>query len=155
MPPLVGAFLLLGKVSATKLERLWRLRHNTARSDILAPDQPQPVEPLFIRQDDAAPTLAICHALPPEAANIAQAGVFHNRLQPMKRSWLSRQVCGADFPSRPILPSVPNARRAILARCMIQMSAVSARKTSAVRRWSKRNKIAGVAALAISAASDE
>jgi hypothetical protein len=31
---------------------LWRLRHNTARSDVLAADQPQPVDPLFVSQAD-------------------------------------------------------------------------------------------------------
>jgi hypothetical protein len=29
---------------------LWRLRHNTARPDILAAEQPQPVEPLAVGQ---------------------------------------------------------------------------------------------------------
>ncbi len=30
-----------------------RLRHNTARADILAADEPQPVDPLLVRELDA------------------------------------------------------------------------------------------------------
>jgi hypothetical protein len=33
---------------------LWRLRHNTARPDILGAYEPQPIEPLRIGQPDAA-----------------------------------------------------------------------------------------------------
>jgi hypothetical protein len=32
---------------------LWRLRHNTARADIVAADQAQPVEALVVGQSDA------------------------------------------------------------------------------------------------------
>jgi hypothetical protein len=31
---------------------LWRLRHNTARPDILAADKPQPVDALFVVETD-------------------------------------------------------------------------------------------------------
>ena len=34
------------------------MRHNTARPDILTPDEPQPVEPLLIRQSDGFRFLA-------------------------------------------------------------------------------------------------
>jgi hypothetical protein len=37
---------------------LWRLRHNTARSDVLTADEPQPVEPLLVRQADGLRPLA-------------------------------------------------------------------------------------------------
>ena|ERR1700730_6346093 len=37
---------------------LWRLRHNTARTDILAADDAQRVDPLFIRGNDALRALA-------------------------------------------------------------------------------------------------
>src|SRR5579863_6260950 len=49
---------------------LWRLGHNTARPDILAADEPQPVEPLLIRQPDGF--LILAHlALKPDSRSLA------------------------------------------------------------------------------------
>jgi hypothetical protein len=42
---------------------LWRLRHNTARPDILAADETQPVEPLCVGESDAGVEFAR-HATP-------------------------------------------------------------------------------------------
>jgi hypothetical protein len=54
------------------------LGHNTARSDILAADQPQPVEPLLVGQGDIRPFVhAAPHAYP---VTIAQPGLCGNRL---------------------------------------------------------------------------
>jgi hypothetical protein len=37
---------------------LWRLGHNTARPDILAADEAEPIDPLLIRQSDGFRFLA-------------------------------------------------------------------------------------------------
>jgi hypothetical protein len=37
---------------------LWRLRHNTAGPNILAANQPQPIDPLLVRELDALTPLA-------------------------------------------------------------------------------------------------
>jgi hypothetical protein len=37
-----------GKIGAGRSNRLWRLRHNTARPDIVGTDQPQPVDALVV-----------------------------------------------------------------------------------------------------------
>src|SRR5260370_12310266 len=37
-------------LSLTSRVRLWRLRHNTARPDIVTADQPQPVDALLVGQ---------------------------------------------------------------------------------------------------------
>ena len=40
------------QMAAVRSGGLWRLRHNTARPDILAADEAQPVEPLLGGQTD-------------------------------------------------------------------------------------------------------
>jgi hypothetical protein len=102
---------------------LWRLRHNTARPDVLAANEPQPIEPLLIGQADAVPAFAHAHAGP-------------------RSRW-------------PILLSLPASRRPILARCMIHNSTVRNTKRVAMRRSSRNHSTSGVAALAMSAASEE
>ena len=46
------------QVATLGIQILWRLRHNTAGSDILAADKPQPIEPLFVRELDVLTPLA-------------------------------------------------------------------------------------------------
>jgi hypothetical protein len=57
------------------LSRLWRLRHNTARPDILAADKPQPVEPLLVGQPDRFRTVA--HAAPKTLQNIRPCNLLN------------------------------------------------------------------------------
>ena len=57
--------------------------------------------------------------------------------------------------SAPILPSAPASSRAILDRCITHSSTASTAKSSASLGRSKAHSIAGVAALAIRAESEE
>ena len=41
------------KLGIMGLYVLWRLRHNTARPDILAADQPQPIDPLLVAEPES------------------------------------------------------------------------------------------------------
>jgi hypothetical protein len=40
------------------IKRLWRLRHNTARADIVAADEAKPIEPLLLAQPHAVAVFA-------------------------------------------------------------------------------------------------
>jgi hypothetical protein len=53
---------------------LWRLRHNTARPDIVAADQPQPVDPLRVGQLRCAGRFGV-HAAPPRGSVDQPEGV--------------------------------------------------------------------------------
>jgi hypothetical protein len=134
-----------------------QMRPNTARPDILAADEPQPVEPLFIGQADAVAAFAHAHAAPPIAA---APGLPTGRPRTIRIIFLppafalgaQGSATGAD---RPILDSVPARRRTILGRCMIHNRMVRSTKTIAVRGSSMNHKATGVAALAARPASEE
>ncbi len=97
-------------------------RAKGARTDILAANEAQPVEPLLVGQAHAFAGVCDPHAL-------------------------SALV--------PIRFSVPDSSRAIFARCVTKIRAVITVKSSAVCRLSSAHKIAGVAALASKAESEE
>ena len=42
-------------------KRLWRLRHNTARPDIVGADQPQPIDPLGLGEVGRVGDVAVVH----------------------------------------------------------------------------------------------
>src|SRR5262245_47959374 len=67
----------------------------------------------------------------------------------------AHQEGGAAWALLPILASVPLMSRAILRRCMIHSSTVSAAKSRAALRSPLHNRSAGVAALATRPESDE
>ena len=116
-----------------------------ARTDILGPDEAQPVEPLLFAQ-----SYALAQRRPPAGyrPSIAKRAAHYNRV-----CWITTRGQAAGF--APILPSLPLSRRAILVRCMTHESAVSNRNNAAARGCPSSHSANGVSALATKAASEE
>jgi len=62
------------QVGALGIQILWRLRHNTARPDILAADETQPVEPLLVGKVDAVRSLV--HFAPRPCPHAAKSAII-------------------------------------------------------------------------------
>jgi len=77
------------QVGALGIQILWRLRHNTARPNVLTTDQPQPVEALLVGEVDAVHRLVhVCpQASVASVARMREAkfGVCHPDYNPACR----------------------------------------------------------------------
>jgi hypothetical protein len=60
---------------------LWRLRHNTARPDIVGTYQPQPVDPLLVGEVCGVLGIAVHAALPTATSNDEAMQATYLRLQ--------------------------------------------------------------------------
>src|SRR5450631_2732326 len=67
-----------GKIAPDSSYFLWRLRHNTARPDIVGTDQPQPVDPLRVGQ-------------------VCRAGRFGVHEAPRGAPWINWRVWATRF----------------------------------------------------------
>jgi hypothetical protein len=80
---------------------LWRLRHNTARADIGAADEAQPVDPLLIRQADVLfVILSVAHLAPGAAAPLSATSITEKQ----RERW-ARGVITAPTPVRAVQAS--------------------------------------------------
>ena len=97
-----------------------------ARSDVVAADEAQPVEPLLVGQAYAFGDRVV-QLSPRQGGSIAQRRADHNRRRGRSDQALAAGVGGL----LPIFGSVPAISRAMLPRCMIQISAVRIANSSA------------------------
>jgi len=125
-----------------------------ARTDILTPDQPQPIEPLLVGQSGP-----LDHASPPGCAEALRT-LTARTTRPVfseRSTWRPADRLASYFGSAraPILPSVPFISRATFARCMNHSRMLSAKNNAAASDWPSSQSPNGVSALATSAANDE